>query len=318
MAKVFIDGQAGTTGLEIAGYLARHPGVELLQIDTAARKDPAARQDLLNSADLVVLCLPDAAAEEAVGLLQNPSTRVLDASSAHRVASAWVYGLPELCPGQREAIAQARRVSNPGCYPTGFLLSVRPLLDAGVLDPAQPLRLTGLSGYSGGGRPLIEKYQALAAQAPGAEQPSMPYGLDLHHKHVPEMHRYSGTQQPPLFVPMVAPYYKGMLVQVPLFFSELAGIDNVQQAHALFSRRYAQEPCIRVLPPQPLASLEEGKFLDPRLANDSNRLDLLLFANAEQLLLVTRYDNLGKGASGAAVQNLNLMLGFNELEGLNL
>jgi N-acetyl-gamma-glutamyl-phosphate reductase len=313
--RVFIDGQAGTTGLEIASRLRPRRDIELLDIDDHQRKDVARRRDLLNAADLVVLCLPDDAAREAVALIENPRVRILDASTAHRVAPDWTYGLPELCPTQRDAIRTARRVSNPGCYPTGFLLSVRPLIDAGVLTPSQPLRVHAISGYSGGGRAMIERYQAEVAG--GALRAPRAYGLSLMHKHVPEMQRWACLQQPPLFTPMVADYYKGMLTHVALFRSELRGVASASALHGLLAARYADEPCIQVLPPNAPDALDGG-FLAPNGANDTDRVDLMVFANDDQVLLVTRYDNLGKGASGAAVQNLNLMLGLDELEGLRI
>jgi N-acetyl-gamma-glutamyl-phosphate reductase len=318
MHRVFIDGQAGTTGLEIAERLRQHSDIELLEIAADARKDSAARRELINAADVVVLCLPDAAAVEAVSLLDNPDTKVLDASSAHRVADGWCYGLAELSSGQREQIRNARLVSNPGCYPTGFILSVRPLIETGILSPKLPLRLHAVSGYSGGGRQLIEKYQALDAAQPATVLPPMAYGLDLSHKHVPEMHRYSASDHPPLFAPSVGHYYKGMLVHVPLFYRELSGVTSADDMHALLAERYADEACIEVLPPNPVEALADGRFLDPTAANDTNRIDLMIFGGDDHLLLTTRYDNLGKGASGAAIQNLNLMLGINELEGLRL
>ncbi len=318
MHRVFIDGQAGTTGLEIAEQLRQRSDIELLEIAADARKDTPARRELINAADVVILCLPDPAAIEAVELLDNPRTKVLDASSAHRVADDWTYGLPELTPDQRSQIRNAQLVSNPGCYPTGFILSTRPLIEAGILSPDLPLRLHAVSGYSGGGRQLIENYQALDAARPAEVLAPQAYGLDLSHKHVPEMQRYSGSAHKPLFAPTVGHYYKGMLVHVPLFFSELNGVQSVTDLHALLSERYADEPCIRVLPPNPAEALRDGRFLDPTAANDTNRVDMMLFGSDDHVLLTTRYDNLGKGASGAAVQNLNLMLGIDELEGLRL
>jgi N-acetyl-gamma-glutamyl-phosphate reductase len=311
--RVFIDGQAGTTGLEIASRLRSRRDIELLEIPDSARKDVSRRRELLNAADVVVLCLPDDAAREAVGLIENPSVKVLDASTAHRVAPDWTYGLPELGSDQRTAIASARRVSNPGCYPTGFVLSIRPLIDAGVLNADVPLRVNGLSGYSGGGRALIERYEAAGAGA--LQREPRAYALTLSHKHVPEMQRFSGTHARPLFTPMVAGYYKGMLVSVALFYRELTGVRSAAALHELLSERYADEPCVDVLPLNAVDALEQG-FLSPTGANDTNRVDLMVYSNDEHVLLVTRYDNLGKGASGAAIQNLNLMLGADELQGL--
>lgn len=309
MPRVFIDGQAGTTGLEIAARLAGRRDVELLRVDEHRRRDDEARRDRMRRADIVVLCLPDDAARAAVELA--PEARFLDASSAHRTAPDWVYGLPELASGQRRKIAAAARVSNPGCYPTGFILAVRPLIEAGLLDPATPLRVNAVSGYSGGGKSLIARYRTRDAEAMRAR----PYALALEHKHVPEMRMHALTDAPPLFVPTVGHFYRGMLVQVPLFARELggAGADDVA---AVLRRRYAAEPFVRVADfPVPADALDEG-FLSPTARNGGNDIDLLVFGHDEQVLLVARLDNLGKGASGAAVQNLNLMLGLSETEGL--
>ncbi len=310
--RVFIDGQAGTTGLEIAARLSGRGDIELMVIDDGLRKDVTERARLLNSADAVVLCLPDAAAREAVALIENPATKVLDASTAHRVAAQWVYGLPELSLSQRDAIRAAARVSNPGCYPTGFILTIKPLIDAGFVAAEAALSVHAISGYSGGGRAMIERYESL----PGP-RPTMSYGLDLKHKHVPEMTCYAGLGAPPIFSPAVGHYYKGMLVHVPLDRRTLSVDAGATEIHELLARRYAEEPCIDVLP---LGATEvlDGGYLDPTGANDTNRIDVMVFGNDHQALVVTRYDNLGKGASGAAVQNLNLMLGLPELEGITL
>jgi N-acetyl-gamma-glutamyl-phosphate reductase len=313
--RVFIDGQAGTTGLEIAARLRSRCDIELLEIGDAERKDPRARKTCLNDAAVVVLCLPDDAAREAVALLDNPATKVLDASTAHRVAAGWVYGLPELDAKQRAAIRAAQRVSNPGCYPTGFLLAVRPLIDAGILDPARPLTVHAVSGYSGGGRTMIEAYQRAEVNGVAGVQPTRTYGLTLSHKHVPEMQHYSGTITRPLFTPSVGHYYKGMLVHVPLPNAWLERGASAANVHQALEARYADEPCVDVLPLGAVNALEDG-YLSPTAANDTNRVDLMVFGNATQTLLVARLDNLGKGASGAAVQNLNLMLGIDELQGL--
>ena len=307
--RLFIDGDVGTTGLQVVEQLRRMREVELLKIGEAERKDTSAKKALLREADLVVLCLPDEAARETASLadqLQEAAPRLLDASSAHRVAPGWTYGLPELQPGQQEGIARADRVSNPGCYPTGFLLLVRPLLDAGWLTRDDRLTVQGLSGYSGGGRQMIEKYR----QQPGA-WPCRPYGLDLRHKHLPEMLRYSGLKQAPLFTPQVADFRQGMLVQVPLFRDQLIGRACADQLVALWQGRYANQPGIRIFPPNPMEALDEG-FLDPQANNDSNRIDLLCFGNDQQLVLLARLDNLGKGASLAAVHNISLMLDLPE------
>lgn len=313
MTKVFIDGEAGTTGLQIAEQLRHRDDLTLLRIDDAERKSRDARARLLEQADVAILCLPDDAAREAVALA-GPRCRILDASTAHRVAPDWVYGLPELAPEQRAAIAGAARVANPGCYPQGFILLVRPLIEAGLLAPDLPLRTHALSGYSGGGRVLIETYRSFD-EAARERLNTRPYALGLQHKHVPEMQHFSGTTVAPLFAPMVGNYYQGMLVQVPLFASELNGAPQPEDVQGLLASRYRDEPFIRVLPPGAAGALESG-YLNPTACNGTNRLELMVFGNAEQLLLVARYDNLGKGASGAAVQNLNLMIGADETAGI--
>ena len=305
---VFIDGQAGTTGLQLAERLAKHPRIRLLAVEERLRKDAARRQALAQEADAVVLCLPDAAAAAAARLA--PGARVLDASTAHRVADGWVYGLPELAPAQREAIAGAARVANPGCYPSGFVLSVRPLIDGGLLCADVPLRLHAVSGYSGGGKALIARYRACDRPALRAR----PYALTLRHKHLPEMRVYAGTEATPLFSPAVGHYHSGMLVQVGLFATELggAGADDV---HQVLAERYRGERFVHVQPRGGEDALDAG-FLSPTGRNGTNHLDIFVFGHNEQTLIVSRYDNLGKGAAGAAVQNLNLMLGLPETMGL--
>ena len=307
--SVFIDGQAGTTGLELASRLSAHTSIDLLAIEEALRKDPAQRRRLFEQADVVALCLPDDAAREAVRLA--PGARFLDASTAHRTSPGWTYGLPELGPGQREAIRTSARVANPGCYPTGFVLSIRPLIEAGLLDPALPLRLHAVSGYSGGGKSMIAKYRS--CDTPGLR--TRPYGFNLAHKHVPEMQCYAKTATPPLFAPSVGHYYRGMLVQVALFTRELTGNTSPGDVWRVLADRYRDEPFVHVHDLHPEDALDDG-FLSPTVRNGSNHLDLMVFASEEQLLIVSRYDNLGKGAAGAAVQNLNLMLGLPETDGL--
>ena len=312
--RVFIDGQAGTTGLEIRARLRERPDLHLLEIDPQRRKDPAARRELLNAADVVLLCLPDEAAREAVALIEAPGVRVLDASTAHRTAGGWVYGLPELAPGQREAIAAAARVANPGCYPTGFLLLLRPLVDAGLLRAEAPLTVHAVSGYTGGGRALVERYEARAAADRLAPRS---YGLDLAHKHLGEMQRWAGLAGAPLFTPMVGHFARGMLVQVPVTAAHRTEPATPEALAAALAERYADEPCIRVHAPGATDALVDGTFLDPEACNGTNAVDLMVFGHAEQQLLVARLDNLGKGAGGAAVQNLNLMLGRDEFTGLD-
>lgn len=313
MTKVFIDGQAGTTGLQISERLAQRPDIEVITIDDSARKDPNARAASFAYCDVAILCLPDDAATQAVALADG-RCRILDASTAHRVSPEWIYGLPELGGGQREAIAAADLVSNPGCYPQGFILMVKPLIDAQVLPEDLPLSVHALSGYSGGGKSLIktrEDFDAATAERRNTE----PYALALRHKHVPEMTAYSGTTIDPLFTPAVGHYYQGMLVQVPLFTASLRANTSLEQVHRLLADRYADEAFIRVHEIGAEDCLEGG-FLNATKCNNTNHLEIMVFGHSEQILLVARYDNLGKGASGAAVQNLNLMIGCNETTGL--
>lgn len=311
MPRVFIDGHAGTTGLEINARLCQRGDLEILQIAEANRKCTDARRNCLNAADVVVLCLPDDAAREAVSLLENPATKVLDASTAHRISDGWAYGLPELAPGQREKVAEARRVSNPGCYPTGFLLVMRTLVDAGIAPTDLPVSVNAVSGYSGGGRGMIERYEAGTTVFPPRA-----YGLDLAHKHVPEMRVHARLSRTPLFVPTVAHYYRGMLVHVPLDNTQLSGVSHASVVHEALADRFAGERFVDVLPFAPADALDDG-YLSPEGTNHTNRVELLVFGNEAWTLVVARLDNLGKGAAGAAVQNLNLMLGVAEDENLS-
>ncbi len=315
MQYVFIDGQAGTTGIEITDRLRNRHDLSLITLTDADRKNPDKRREALGAADAAILCLPDDAAREAVALAAENTgskTRLIDASTAYRVAPDWAYGLPELNAAQRERIRSARFVSNPGCYPQGFILMVRPLIEAGVLSAHRALTCHALSGYSGGGKQMIERYRA-ASPDQSEGYGARPYGLTFAHKHVPEMHQYATTSTRPLFAPIVCNYYKGMLVHVPLFTSDLRC--TAEQARDLLADRYQGEPFVKVLPYGATDTLDAG-YLDPTTCNDSNRIELMVFAGADQILLTARYDNLGKGASGAAVQNLNLMLGVEETEGL--
>ncbi|MFT7652843.1 MAG: N-acetyl-gamma-glutamyl-phosphate reductase [Candidatus Azotimanducaceae bacterium] len=307
MATIFIDGQAGTTGIQITERLQAREDLELVYLDDSERKDPNRRQDCLQSADISILCLPDDAAREALQLAAGQG-RIIDASTAHRIDPSWAYGLPELNAQTRANIKTASRVSNPGCYPQGFILSIRPLIDNGLLEPASLLRCHAVSGYSGGGRQMIETQQEFS----DAQQDSLNsqvYGLDLQHKHVPEMQVFSGLQQKPIFSPTVAHYYQGMVVQIPLFLAEL-NVNTATDVHQCLSDSYAQEKFIDVLPMG--FEMTNNGFLNATACNDTNKVELMVFANDEQLLIVSRYDTLGKGAAGAAVQNLNLMLGIDE------
>lgn len=313
MVRVFIDGQEGTTGLEIHERLSSRRDLEIVKIDPERRKDADARRACIDAADVTVLCLPDAASKEAVALASNPRSRFIDASTAHRTAPGWVYGLPELAPGQRDAIRTARYVANPGCHATGFAALVRPLVDAGVIAPDYPIFAQSITGYSGGGKKLIQSYRD------GDEvltTPPRPYALGLAHKHLPEMRVVSGLIHPPFFVPVLGRFYRGMLVSVPLEVRALARKTSPAEVHALFSERYAGEPFIKVIPLDATGLLDDGTMLSPLGCNDTNRLEIFVFGHAGQVLVTARLDNLGKGASGAAVQNLNLMIGAEETTGL--
>ena len=314
VTKVFIDGASGTTGLEIRDRLAKRRELELVVLDDARRKEASARSDALNSADVVILCLPDDAAREAVALIANPKVRVIDPSTAHRVASGWVFGFPELELTRREELRQANRVTNPGCYSTGFLAIVRPLVRAGLLPADWPVLCNAVSGYSGGGKSMIAEFEDAKA-ANYTREVFRTYGLGLEHKHVDEMQLHAGLKQRPLFAPSVGRFYRGMLVEIPLALSALPGRPSAKQIHGALARAYRGERLIEV------ASLDEAaakKTLDAEELKDTNRLKLYVFGNEArgQARIVAVLDNLGKGAAGACVQNLNVMMGWPETEGL--
>ena len=309
---VFVDGQEGTTGLRIHEYLAARNDIEVLKIDADKRKDAAERARLLNAADVGFLCLPDAAAREAVALVTNPGTCLIDASTAHRTKPGWVFGLPELAPGQRDALRSGKRIANPGCHASAFILLLRPLVDAGMVPTEMALSATSITGYSGGGKKMIEQYQAGGDRK--LESPR-PYGLKLGHKHIPEMMAHTGLTTKPVFMPIVGNFYKGLSVSVPLHLGRLAPGIEAADLQKAFEERYAKERFIRVKPLSDAATLEAG-FFDVQGANDTNRVDIFIFADDQQAILMARVDNLGKGASGAAVQCMNLHLGCDEGQGL--
>lgn len=324
--KVFIDGESGTTGLQIYQRLENRADLKIISIDPEKRKEASERARLLNEANVAILCLPDEAAREAVGWLENDSTKVLDASTAHRTHADWVYGFPELAAEQRQKIASARFVSNPGCYPTGFLAAIAPLIQSGTLPNTFPTTVNAISGYSGGGKKMIAQYQQFRAEQlqihspEEAESPSpySPYGLKFGHKHVKEMQQYSGLSHAPLFVPAVGDFEQGMVVQVPLPLWQLESPPTGKDLHQVLAQHYANEPYVQVMPYQKSSVLRDDNFLEAKTAVNSNEVHLFVFANdkTQEALLVARLDNLGKGASGAAVQNLNIMLGLTESAGL--
>ena len=306
--SVFIDGAVGTTGLEIRERLAGRDGLALIELPDAVRKDAGARREALNDADIVVLCLPDDAAREAVALIENDRTRVIDASTAHRVADGWAYGMAELEPAQAQTIAEAKRVANPGCYPTGFLALVRPLVRAGLIPADWALSVNAVSGYSGGGKAMIAEFESGAAKTAFRG-----YALGLAHKHVPEMQRHARLEHPPIFAPAVANTYRGMLVEVPLALHALPRKPSLHVVEAVLGEAYRDGAIVRVID-------SDAAFAHVEDDAGTDRLTIRVCGNADagQARLVATLDNLGKGAAGAAVQNLNIMAGFDPTEGLVL
>ena len=308
---IYIDGKEGTTGLQIYDRLAKREDVELLLIDEEKRKDVGERKKLMNAADLVFLCLPDAAAAEAVRLVENPNTRIIDASTAHRTAPGWVYGFPELGAEQREAVRTARRVANPGCYATGFISLVAPLVKRGLLAADAPVTCHAVSGYTGGGKKAITQYEAGERDAE-FDSPRH-YGVTLSHKHIPEMMQVCGLTRKPIFMPMICDFPQGMVVAVPLFLDTLSGNQSPDSLRRLFTEFYAGARFVAV---QPSGAPACGFIGSNHLAG-TNDLQIFVCGNEAQVMLASRMDNLGKGASGAAVQNMNIMLGFPEDSGLD-
>ena len=310
--RAFVDGQEGTTGLRIHEYLAQRDDIEVLRIDADTRKDAVERARLLNAADVAFLCLPDVAAREAAALVDNPKTCLIDASTAHRTAPGWVFGLPELAPGQRELLRKTKRISNPGCHASAFILLLRPLVDAALVSADLPITASSITGYSGGGKKMIEQYEAGGDSRLDAPRP---YALTLSHKHVPEMTTHTGLTIAPVFMPIVGNFYKGLSVSVPLHLSDLKAGTTPEAIHAVLRHRYEGERFVRVMPLRDPGTLADVYF-DVQASNDTNRVDIFVFANETQVVLMARLDNLGKGASGAAVQSMNVYLGLDEALGL--
>ncbi len=310
--KVFVDGREGTTGLQIIDYLSSRKEIELLEIDAALRKNTRERQQLINQSDVTFLCLPDAASRESASLVTNPDTCIIDASTAFRTHPDWVYGLPELGFGQRDRLRKTKRIANPGCHATAFILGVHPLIQTGIMPPDYPICCYSITGYSGGGKKLIAAYEE--QHTPVLDSPRH-YALGLVHKHLPEMTVRTGLTMEPGFTPVVADFYKGLAVTVfihPHLLAQKMPPTDVQQ---VFEDFYRDEPFVRVFPFDDKSSLDQG-FFDIQACNNTNRADLFVFGNQKRMAVITRIDNLGKGAAGAAVQCMNIHLGLDETAGL--
>jgi N-acetyl-gamma-glutamyl-phosphate reductase len=310
--KVFVDGLSGTTGLKIHERLSLYSELEMITIDYENRRDPKERARCLNEADIVFLCLPDEAAKEAVSLVTNSTTKIIDASTAFRTAKDWTYGLPELSMKHREAVMGCKRLSNPGCHATAFILSAYPLVQRGIIAPDYPITCQSLTGYSGGGKALIEKYESNDGQNNYAKAPR-PYALSLNHKHLPEMMVHTGLSEAPLFVPILGNNYKGMAVMLPLHTKLLSKKLNAKNVHEVLEEHYSNEKFVKVMPYVDDTLLYDGA-VDITACNDTNNAEIFVFGNEAKgtVVVLTRIDNLGKGASGAAIQNMNIMLGFEE------
>ena len=310
---VFIDGQHGTVGLKLHERLSGRKDIEHVELPVEKRKDSEAKRKLLNEVDIVFLCLPDDAARESVGLIKNSSVCVIDGSTAHRVADGWVYGLPELKKDQRTLIKSSKRITVPGCHATGFILMLYPLVAQGIVAPDYPVTTHAVAGYSGGGKAMIADYET--EDSPDYIKNPRPYSLALDHKHLPEMTRYSGLAQPPLFAPTVVNVYSGEIISIPLVASHLKKRLSAEGIRKVLADYYAGEQFIKVLPYPADRFLKNG-FLTFTDCNDTNNLEIFVFGNDDRILISARYDNLGKGASGAAVQNMNIILGLPETTGL--
>jgi len=310
--KVFVDGQEGTTGLKIFEYLSQRNDIQVLRIDEEKRKNIAERRRLINTSDVTFLCLPDAASREAVALVDNGSTTLIDASTAFRTDAEWVYGLPELAPGQRERIRAAKRIAVPGCHASAFVLALRPLADAGLLPTDFVAHSYSITGYSGGGKKMIEEY---ADDQTGKLNSPRAYALGLMHKHLPEMAMHANLTHTPIFTPIVGPFYQGLALTLYFTPAQLAKRVTPQEVQHLLAERYADEAFVRVAPFDANGNLDAG-FFDVQANNDTNRADLFVFGTAERFVTVVRLDNLGKGASGAAIQCMNLNLRVAEDTGL--
>lgn len=313
MTKVFIDGRAGTTGLQIEGRMGIREDISLITLPEELKKDPGARRDAINRADYVFLCLPDAAAIEAAGMVENTHTRVIDASTAHRTDPNWAYGFPELSQAHRTAIQQAQFVANPGCHATGFIALTYPLVQLGILPPDYPLCAHSLTGYTGGGKKMIEQYES-PERDPEYDSPRH-YGLTLSHKHIPEMMQVCGLTRKPIFCPIVCDFPQGMLVTIPLYFDLLPGGGSLETLQSAYGDFYAGQKNIHVAPVMG-GGLISGGFLGSNNVVGTNRLNIFVCGNDQQAIVAAQFDNLGKGASGAAVQNLNIMMGVDENTGL--
>lgn len=319
--KIFVDGQSGTTGLEIHERLSKYTDIELIQIDYEKRRDPVERQKYLNEADFVFLCLPDDAAKEAVSLVTNPDTKIIDTSTAHRTMAGWTYGLPELSPAHKEAIKSSKRVSNPGCHATAFILSLYPLIENKVMPKDYPVSCQSITGYSGGGKNLIAKYEDESPDNPYKKAPR-PYSLGLNHKHLKEMMMHTGLTESPVFLPVVADYYRGLATMIPVHTKLLNKKLMGKELHELLEEHYKNQKFVKVMPYIDEAFLKDSDInnvlfdggLDITACNNTNMAEIFVLGNDDRgiSIIITRIDNLGKGASGAAIQNMNLMLGFEE------